>query len=195
MRILESAFTLFYREGYERTGVDAVAEAAGVTKRTLYNHFPSKDHLIAEVLSAQAELAERNIQRWFRSNPETVEEVIKAVFGELRSWASSPDWRGSGFSRAATELAWAPGHPVREAAARQKRIVQRSLTDALTRVGAADPKKLASSLVVLFEGAMVMRLIHGDVSWIDVAEEAAYAAARMQDRALAPNRKTTDLNI
>jgi AcrR family transcriptional regulator len=61
-RILESAYRLFYREGFQRSGVDAVAEATGVTKRTLYNHFPSKDALIAAVLEAQADLAETEIR-------------------------------------------------------------------------------------------------------------------------------------
>lgn len=63
-RILESAYKLFYREGFQRTGVDEVAEAAGITKRTLYNHYPSKDDLIAGVLEVQADFAEAEIRRW-----------------------------------------------------------------------------------------------------------------------------------
>lgn len=179
--ILRSAYTLFYREGFERTGVDAIAEAAGVTKRTLYNHFPSKDDLIAEMLVAQVNLAAQNIQRWWRSGPGTTEEVIRAVFGELRDWASSSAWRGSGFSRAALELAWAPGHPVRQAASRQKTIVQQSVAEALSKAGSTSPERLACALVVLFEGAMVMRLIHGDQVWIDIAEDAAHGIARDLD--------------
>lgn len=179
-RILKYAFAVFYREGYERSGVDAIAKAAGVTKRTLYNHFPSKDDLIAEVMSAQVELAERNIQRWFRSKPKTTKDVIRTLFGELRKWSSSPEWRGSGFSRAAMELAWAPGHPVRQAAIAQKSILQNSLIKALSEAGDPNPEKLAATLVVLFEGAMVMRLIHGEQNWIDIAEDAAHAISLEQ---------------
>lgn len=118
-RILASAYLLFYREGFQRSGVDAVAEAAGVTKRTLYNHFPSRDALIAAVLEAQAELAGAEIRRWCRKGSETPEELVGDIFAALRKWAATPGWRGSGFTRAAMELAWAPGHPAREAAAAQ----------------------------------------------------------------------------
>ncbi|RVA73096.1 TetR/AcrR family transcriptional regulator, partial [Mesorhizobium sp. M7A.F.Ca.US.006.04.2.1] len=46
-RIVDAATRLFYAEGIGRVSVDAVAEEAGLTKRTLYYHFKSKDDLIA----------------------------------------------------------------------------------------------------------------------------------------------------
>ena len=46
-RIIEAASKLFYGEGIRAVSVDAVAEKAGVTKRTLYYHFESKDELVA----------------------------------------------------------------------------------------------------------------------------------------------------
>src|SRR4029077_7131780 len=42
-RLIAAADGLFYGQGIRAVGVDAVAEAAGVTKRTLYYHFASKD--------------------------------------------------------------------------------------------------------------------------------------------------------
>src|SRR3954470_1421087 len=47
-RILTAAADLFYRHGIRGVGVEAIAEAAGTNKMTLYRHFPSKDELIAE---------------------------------------------------------------------------------------------------------------------------------------------------
>lgn len=52
-KILASAYQLFYREGFSRVSVDAIAEATGVTKRTIYYHFKSKDYIVADVLNAQ----------------------------------------------------------------------------------------------------------------------------------------------
>ena len=49
-RLIAAADHLFYGQGIRAVGVDAVAEAAGVTKRTLYYHFASKDDLIAAYL-------------------------------------------------------------------------------------------------------------------------------------------------
>jgi AcrR family transcriptional regulator len=56
-RILDAAYGEFRRKGYARVGVDEIAAAAKVTKRTLYYHFDSKDALLAAVLERQHELA------------------------------------------------------------------------------------------------------------------------------------------
>ena len=63
-RILQAAYELFYAKGFARVGVDAVAEKAGLTKRTLYYHFTSKDDLLAAVLEHRGELALERIRRW-----------------------------------------------------------------------------------------------------------------------------------
>lgn len=178
--ILASAYLLFYRDGFQRSGVDAVAEAAGVTKRTLYNHFPSRDALIAAVLEAQADFAEAEVRRWCRKGSATPEELVADIFADLRQWAATPGWRGSGFTRAAMELAWAPGHPARAAAAMQKLTVERSLAAALTEAGAAEPARLAKALVLLIEGANALRLIDGDETWFYSAETAALALTRRE---------------
>ena len=176
--ILERAYGLFYREGFQRTGMNQVAEAAGVTKRTLYNHFPSKDALFAEVLRDQVRLAAVELTRWAGGTPESPEACVTIIFAELRAWSQSPDWRGSGFSRAAMELAWAPGHPGRAAAAVQKDQVERAITGMLERSGARAPDDLARAILLLIEGAMVLRLIHGADHWIDVGEQSAKELVR-----------------
>lgn len=180
-RILQAAYALFYREGFERTGVDTVAAEARVTKRTLYNHFSSKDDLIAEVIAGQGELAAREVQRWCGDKPQNAEDLIETVFNGLKSWSASPEWRGSGFTRVAMELAWAPGHPARRAAAAQKRAVESALSGALAEAGSADAGRLARVLVVLIEGAMTLRLIHGDPVWIDAAKGAAQGLVASSD--------------
>jgi AcrR family transcriptional regulator len=174
-RILESAYRLFYREGFQRSGVDAVAEATGVTQRTLYNHFPSKDALIAAVLEAQADLAETEIRSWCDKNQVTPETLVSGLFEEFRRWARMPDWRSSGFTRATMELAWAPGHPGRRAAAEHKRAIERILAEALTDAGARQSARIAREIVLLIEGVNVLCLVHEDAAYIEAAEAAALA--------------------
>jgi AcrR family transcriptional regulator len=174
-RILEAAYRLFYRQGFLRSGVDAVAEAAGVTKRTLYNHFPSKDALMAAVLAERAGMAEAEMRRWSGTDRPDPETLVRNLFAELRRWAAMPEWRGSGFTRAAMELAWAPGHPARHAAAAHKRVIEVLLTTAFSEGGVADPARSARQSVLLIEGAMALRLIHGDGAYFDAAEAAALA--------------------
>src|ERR1700730_12382443 len=50
-RILETADRLFYLQGIRAVGVDTIAAKIGISKRTLYNHFPSKDELIRAYLA------------------------------------------------------------------------------------------------------------------------------------------------
>jgi AcrR family transcriptional regulator len=52
--ILEAARTVFGLEGYSRSSIDAIAGEAGVSTRTIYNHFPSKNELFNVVLTASA---------------------------------------------------------------------------------------------------------------------------------------------
>ncbi|MGW8276401.1 TetR/AcrR family transcriptional regulator [Xanthomonas axonopodis] len=48
--IVEAAIAEFRQHGFEATSMDRVAATAGVSKRTVYNHFPSKDALFGEIL-------------------------------------------------------------------------------------------------------------------------------------------------
>src|SRR5262249_54699087 len=68
-RILAAAGDLFYRQGIRAVGVDAIAEAAGTNKMTLYRHFTSKDELVAEYLRECAQLAEASWVRLRQAHP------------------------------------------------------------------------------------------------------------------------------
>src|SRR6202047_5458376 len=68
-RILAAAGELFYRHGIRAVGVDAIAEAAGTNKMTLYRHFASKDELVAEYLRQSAHAADECWERFARAHP------------------------------------------------------------------------------------------------------------------------------
>jgi AcrR family transcriptional regulator len=172
-RILNAAYELFYRQGFSRSGVDAIAEHAGVTKRTLYNHFDSKDVLIGAVFEHQHERALAQIQGWSDRSAESPADLLAGVFHELGRWASQPRWLGSGFTRLTMELADLPGHPARRAAHFHKLEVENWLARELDRVGAEDPRGLAKCAMLLIEGCLSLILIHGDASYAAAAESAA----------------------
>ena len=50
-QVIESAVTLFAERGLEATSMDAIAKASGVSKATIYRHWPDKDSLCLEVLA------------------------------------------------------------------------------------------------------------------------------------------------
>jgi AcrR family transcriptional regulator len=52
--IIRAAFELFGRHGYEDVSMDSVAEAAGVSRATLFNYFPQKELILREIAAARA---------------------------------------------------------------------------------------------------------------------------------------------
>ena len=172
-RIIDAAYELFYKGGFARVGVDDIAEAAGVTKRTLYYHFDSKDALVAAVLEVQNALMLTRIQRWAGRASGNPASVVEKLFAEFAAWARRPGWRGSGFTRAAMEFAHLPGHPARVAARRHKAAVESWLAEELGVNRTAATRQLARQIMLLIEGCHSLILIHGDASYADAAADAA----------------------
>ena len=172
-RIIDAAYTLFYQSGFIRTGVDAVADAAGITKRTLYQHFRSKDHLIAAVLERQHQMALQRIRRWADQISGTPDQMVIALFEKLALWAAETGWKGSGFTRAAVEFADLPGHPARKAARRHKKKVEVHLAEKFAAQGLGAAAQVAREVLLLIEGCQSLVLIHGNLEYIDAARHAA----------------------
>ncbi len=172
-RIVEAAYRVFYKEGFYRAGVDAIAEAAKVTKRTLYYHFDSKDSLLAAVLAEQNDLALARIRRWAEKARGEPAEIVSILFAELGEWAKQPGWTGTGFTRVAMELADMPGHPARLAASRHKVAVEQWLAAQFSAKRVPKPAALARQIVLLLEGCQALALIHGDLKYIEAAGQTA----------------------
>jgi AcrR family transcriptional regulator len=171
-RIVREAYRLFRRVGFARAGVDEIAAAAGVTKRTLYQHFPSKDALLAEVLEGQAPLAAAAFANAYRRLG-SAHELVETVFDDLAAWSRSPRWAGSGFTRAAIELADLKGHPALLAARRHKAEMERLLANALARAGIADSEALARELFLIVEGVVTLMVVHRDTGYAEAGKQAA----------------------
>jgi len=174
LRILEAAFGLFWRQGFLRVSMDDIAARAGITKRALYQHFTSKDELMAATLEHSSRLAIERLRAFPRSSKPG--RFIDAFFADLSKWASTPRWSGGGFTRVVVELADLRGHPARAIARNHKAAVERWLTDALAAGGVAASREHAREMMLLTEGAMALMLIHGDRTY---AQTAARAAKRL----------------
>lgn len=153
-RILEAASELFYREGIRAVGVDAVAEAAGVTKKTLYEKFGSKNELVAAYLRARDARWRRWLQDFVQACGGSPKERLLATFDGLGEWMERENPRGCGFVNAYAELA-DPAHPAREVVLEQKRWLLGYLTELAEEAGAKDARELAETLLMLHEGATV----------------------------------------
>ena len=100
-QILEAAYESFYQRGFTRSSVDEIAAMAKVTKRTLYNHFESKDSLLAAVLEMQRELSPSRIQKYQERYSGNAERFVSVLFEEFRKWSERPRWAGPGITRLA----------------------------------------------------------------------------------------------
>ncbi|MBA4223598.1 MAG: TetR family transcriptional regulator [Methylobacterium sp.] len=176
-RIIEAASKLFYGEGIRAVSVDAVAEKAGVTKRTLYYHFESKDELVAAYLEARDQPNLKLMAGWFDKAEGGLPQKIEAIFQNLARSARHPRWKGCGFLRTAAELANLPGHPAIKIGARHKAGFERWLASACADHGVAAPEELARQVVLLMDGAFSVMLVHRDPAYVEAAGRAAAALA------------------
>lgn len=173
-RIIGAAEALFYEHGLRSVSVDAIAERAGFTKRTLYYHFESKDELIAAYLAARDAPTVARYRDWL-GNDGPLPDRIMAMFAALADHADRPKWRGCGFTRAAVELAGQPGHPAVVMAADHKRRFEDWLAEEMTTCGVSDAALVGRQVMILLEGAIAHMLIHRDVSYARTAGKAAAA--------------------
>lgn len=172
-QIIDAAYTLFYQTGFLHTGVDEIANAAGISKRALYQHFTSKDELIGVVLEHQHQMALERIQQWADQLTGKPDQMVTVLFDKLAKWASGPEWQGSGFTRAAVEFANLPGHPARKAALKQKQEVEKYLVEKFATQELQNVEQLVREIVVLIEGCQTLTLIHSNLDYIDAARHAA----------------------
>jgi AcrR family transcriptional regulator len=173
-RIVEAAYESFWRSGFKRTTVDSIAARAGLTKRTVYAYFRSKDDLLAAVLHHYREMAMARLKHIEGQLPVDRYAMIDSFFSQLAGWASTtPRWSGSGLTRLVVELAELPGHPARAIAKKAKAMTETWLAERLVKARVSQAAIHAREIMLLMEGAMALMLIHGDRSYIDAAADAA----------------------
>lgn len=171
--IVAAAEKLFYAEGIRAVSVDAVAEAACVTKRTLYYHFDSKDALIAAYLESRDQPNLKLFRKWFDAGDGDLADKVEAIFVNLARAARHPKWKGCGFLRTSAELANMPGHPAIRIGAAHKKKFEAWMAETFAEAGAAEPATLAKQILLLLDGSFAVVLLHRDASYMEMAGKAA----------------------
>lgn len=173
-RILATADRLFYLQGIRAIGVDTVAAEIGISKRTLYNHFPSKDALIAAYL-------ERRFVRPPPSAPaasaKTAAAQILSTFDSLERRFASPDFRGCPFVNAVAEVG-STDRTVKKIAKAFKESRRVWFRERLEQLGVVDAEALATQLVLLVDGSIAQDLVRDDPAMARAAKEAAKVLLR-----------------
>lgn len=153
-RILAAARELFYRHGIRAIGVEAIAEAAGTNKMTLYRHFASKDELVAEYLRLLSTEKDAVWTKLEADHPSDPCAQLQAWLQEAAMNVSDPKSRGCAVANAAVELP-DKDHPARCVIEEYKRNSRKNLVVLCRRAGIPEPELLADQLFMLLEGALV----------------------------------------
>lgn len=181
--IVRAADQLFYSQSLRAVSVDEIAAVAGVTKKTFYYHFKSKDDLIAAYLEARNQPTLERFKEWAgTSGP--VAERLGRLFHRLGALANSREWVGCGFMRVTAELANMPGHPALAVARAHKLAVQEWLRDGLEAEGWSDSETIARAILVLIDGTVAQLLMHRNPAY-------AEAALKLVETALSGPRSVT----
>lgn len=170
-RILDAADHLFYREGIQAVGVDALAAAASVSKRTLYKHFASKDALIVAYLLRRA-------ARMTALDGPPLQQIL-GVFEGLERVLGGRSFRGCPYVNAVAELGGDPAHPA-VAVVKDIKLGRRDWFESRLRaLNATDPARLADQIALLVDGAITTSMVRGgDPQAAVSAREAALVLLR-----------------
>ncbi|MGB7157207.1 MAG: TetR/AcrR family transcriptional regulator [Tepidisphaeraceae bacterium] len=142
-RILSASRQLFRDQGINRTGMDQLCAVAQVSKRTAYQHFTSKDELVAEYLRR----FDPDVMPGVFDRPDlTPRERLLAVFEMPASTPLCP------YIAAAVEL-HDPQHPASQCARDYKTAIAARLIETAREAGAANPEQLGEQLALLIDGA------------------------------------------
>lgn len=170
-KIVEAAADLFTRSGVRAVGINEIWRSAGVAKSTLYQHFRSKDELVAAVLRSRndawcARLRDR------AAAAHTPQDRLLAIFDLLGEEFADPSYRGNDLVNVAAEYP-DPGHPVRVAIRDHKREILSYLTGLAAAAHEDAPGKAAATVLTLADGAVCTRVSLGDTTTADLAKQAA----------------------
>jgi AcrR family transcriptional regulator len=155
-RALAAASRLFYERGIHAVGVDLIAAEAGVTKKTLYDRFGSKEQIVVEYLADRDDRWRAYVtEELARVEPGTVDRVL-TVFDASRAWMTESSPKGCSMVNAHAEIS-DPSHPAYAIITGQKQWMLTLFTDLLRELLPArtDAPALARTLMLLHEGALV----------------------------------------
>jgi len=177
-RLLDAAGELFHRDGVN-VGVDALCKAAGVSKKSMYQLFRSKDELIAQSLANRGP----RYQRALEPGPEdggTPRERILAVFERQDRLLAGDDFLGCPFVSTAIELK-NPEHPGSVVARHFKQRLTDFFEAELVAAGLDHPECLAVQLTMVFDGASARAVVRAEaLAGVGVAMAATLLDAAAQ---------------
>ena len=171
-QLIQTAVKLFAKNGIHATGVDSIVEQSGVTKKTLYAHFRTKEELVLAVLRHYDGLARNEFMRKVESGGTTPRARLLAIFDVAQDWFQQNNFYGCLFVNTIGEYS-GKDTPIRQICKEYKQLVKDYIHSLCRQAGAKDPQGLAEELSLLLEGATVTAQVSQNPKTAKIAKRAA----------------------
>ncbi|MCA3255237.1 MAG: TetR/AcrR family transcriptional regulator [Alphaproteobacteria bacterium] len=153
--LVEKATAIFYRNGFQATGMDRLVTETGISKTSIYKHFKTKDDLIVAALKSRDAFLRGWLFGRMAQLASTPREQLIAMFDALHEWFNEPDFHGCMFAKASSEYQ-DPEHPINREATDHVARISAQLAEIAEEAGLNQPTELARQLALLKEGAVVL---------------------------------------
>ena len=170
--LVDTAVELFAERGFHATGIDLIVDKAGVSKKTLYRHFRSKDELILAALKKHDGVFRNDFMHQVKARTTMPVERLYAVFDVASDWFHSNKFYGCMFINAIGEYSEADT-PIRKVAKEYKAMMRSYIQELCQQAGLNDPDGLSQKLALLLEGAIVTAQVSGTTDASDIAKTTA----------------------
>lgn len=171
-QIISAALKLFYHDGFNATGIDRIITEAGVSKKTLYNHFKSKDELILVVLRKRDETFRNKIMRETERLASTAAERLLSIFDAHHNWFNEKDFSGCMFINASAEFS-SQQDPKHILCAEHKTLIKNYICSIAKEANIIEPEILTEKINLLLEGAIVEAHVSGNKDSVLLAKDIA----------------------
>lgn len=171
-QLVEHALNLFYQHGFHATGIDLIIATAQVSKKTLYNHFKSKEELIIATL----EKRDRDFQAFLITGIEQRAtmpiEKLTAVFDVLDLWFNQASFSGCMFINASAEYPLF-NDPCHQVCSQHKKAIADYILSLAQAAKFQNAERLTKQLMLIIEGAIVEAHVNDNKQAAKEAKELA----------------------
>ena len=161
-RITETASFLFYKNGYNSTGINQIIAEAGIAKATLYNHFASKEEICLAYLQFKNINFLKDFEKFITSKPKGKEQVL-AIFDFLALFYQDKDFNGCWCIKTVSEIPKDNGI-IRNEIQSQKNdfiaLISKLITNNLEDIKGEQVNSLARQIYLLYESAVGESHLH-----------------------------------
>jgi AcrR family transcriptional regulator len=158
-QLLQAALGLFCKKGYHGVGVDSISAEAGITKKTLYHHFKSKEEMILAALRHYEERSRNNFMRAVEEKTKNPTDRLLAVFDVLEEWFREDNFSGCLFVGAMGEYP-EEGTPIRRFCQEAKGLTRGYIKSLIEKAELQSADELSQQLMLLIEGAITMAQVN-----------------------------------